>query len=270
MESISHGQGSQVADLTDYIRERLATRRILLMTHVIAGYPSLDANWQMLEIMQEVGVDMVELQMPFSEPVADGPIFARANQLALRQGMRLEQYFDFMRRATSSFDFPHLMMGYYNVAFRLGHAEFCVRLREAGATGFILPDLPFEEYGNLFALSEKRHLSPILLMAPTNTKARMEAIGRHSRGFVYAVARKGVTGRKTDLDNELNSFVHECRGATELPLGLGFGLRNGEDLRGLQGVVEMAIVGSALLEEWEEKGREGYRQLLEELAEGRN
>ena len=270
MESISHGQGSQVADLTAYIRERLVSRKILLMTHVIAGYPSWEANWQMLEIMQEVGVDMVELQMPFSEPVADGPTFARANQLALRQGIRLDQYFDFMRRATGTFDFPHLMMGYYNVAFRLGHTEFCARLRENGATGFILPDLPFEEYGDLFESSAKRHLSPILLMAPTNTPARMAAIGKHSQGFVYAVARKGVTGRKTDLDHGLNTFVEDCRRATELPLALGFGLRGGDDLRRLQGAVEMAIVGSALLETWEEGGVEEYRQFLTELAEGRN
>ena len=270
MESVSHGQGGQVADLTAYIRDRLVSREILLMTHVIAGYPSLEANWQMLEIMQEVGVDMVELQMPFSEPVADGPTFARANQLALRQGISLDQYFDFMRRATSTFNFPHLMMGYYNVAFRLGHAEFCARLGENGATGFILPDLPFEEYGDLFALSVARHLSPILLMTPTNTPARMRAIGQHSTGFVYAVARKGVTGRRTDLDYGLKSFVEGCRGATELPLALGFGLRRGDDLRRLQGAVEMAIVGSALLEVWEEGGEVGYRQFLTELAEGRN
>jgi len=99
------------------------------MTHVIAGYPSLQANWRMLEIMAEVGVDMVELQMPFSEPVADGPTFALANQKALERGISLDQFFDLMQRSTARFDFPHLMMGYYNVVFRLGHQAFCRRLR---------------------------------------------------------------------------------------------------------------------------------------------
>ena len=270
MESVSERQGSQTVNLEVYIHEQLASRRILLMTHVIVGYPSLDANWQMLEIMQEVGVDMVELQMPFSEPVADGSSFARANQLALKRGIHLDQYFDFMRRATGKFDFPHLMMGYYNVVFRLGHQAFCARLKESGGAGFILPDLPFEEYGDLFALSAECDLCPVLLMTPTNTPARLAKIGEHARGFVYAVARKGVTGKKTELDQEVSALIERCRQAVDLPLALGFGLRSGDDLRLLHDRVEIAIVGTALLDKWEEGGVEGYREFLKELSDGRD
>ncbi len=257
-------------NLTSYISERLESRKILLMTHVIVGYPSLEFNWQMLEKMQEVGVDMVELQMPFSEPIADGPSFARANQLALEQGMRLDPYFEFMQRSTASFDFPHLMMGYYNTVFRLGHGEFCRRLQAHGARGFIVPDLPFEEYDDLLDSSRAHELNPILLMTPTNTQERLAEIGRYSRGFVYAVARRGVTGRRTELDQSLDGFIERCRQATDLPLALGFGLRNGDDLRRLQGRVEMAIVGSALLDRWEKGGAAGYGAFLEDLSQGRN
>lgn len=256
-------------NLTEYIQERLEQRRVLLMTHLIAGFPSLEANWRMLEIMAEVDVDLVELQMPFSEPVADGPTFARANQQALTKGITLDQYFELMQRSTRDFDFPHLMMGYYNTAFRLGHADFCGRLQDSGAAGFILPDLPIEEYGDLFALSQAHGLSPILLMTPTNSAARLEEIGGHARGFVYAVARKGVTGSRTDLGADLRDFVGRYRQATTLPIGVGFGLRSGDDMRGLQGTAEIGIVGSALLTAWEEEGEAGYRQLLGELAEGR-
>jgi len=256
--------------LTAYIPQRLQSRKILVMTHVIAGHPSLEANWQMLELMAEAGVDLVELQMPFSEPVADGPVFARANQQALANGLRLDQYFELLRRSARAFPFPHLMMGYYNTAFRLGHGEFCAKLQESGAAGFILPDLPFEEYGDLFALSAQRGLNPILLMAPTNTDGRLERIGQRARGFVYAVARKGVTGSRTELEGGLYGFIQRCRQATHLPLGLGFGLGSGEDVRQLQGRVEIAIVGSALLERWEKEGREGYRRLLQELCAGRD
>jgi len=257
-------------NLTAYIRERLEGRRVLLMTHLIAGYPSLEANWRMLEIMGEVDVDLVELQMPFSEPVADGPTFAGANQQALERGITLDQYFAFMERAARQFRFPHLMMGYYNTAFRLGHERFCARLQESGAAGFILPDLPVEEYGELLDLSEKRGLSPIQLMTPTNTSGRLEQIGQYARGFVYAVARKGVTGRKTELDQDLYAFIGRCRRATDLPLGIGFGLRHGDDLRSLQGQAEIGIVGSVLLTTWEEGGGEGYGKLLRDLSEGRS
>ena len=183
-------------DLTNYIRRELESKKILLMTHVIVGYPSLEANWRMLEIMGAAGVDLVELQMPFSEPIADGPTFARANQLALEHGIQFEQYFSLLQRATGTFPFPHLMMGYYNSAFRMGHQSFCERLRQCGAAGFILPDLPIEEYQDLNDYSNQCDLTPILLMTPTNSQARLREIGQSAKGFVYAVARRGVTGER--------------------------------------------------------------------------
>ena len=258
-----------MVNLVSYMRDRLESRRILLMTHVIVGFPSIEANWRMLEIMQDAGVDMVELQMPFSEPIADGPSFARANQLAIDRGIRLDQYFELVGRASAAFDFPHLMMGYYNTVFRMGHAAFCQRLSASGAQGYIVPDLPFEEYDDLRALSQQSGLSPILLMTPTNASERLAAIGQHARGFVYAVARKGVTGKRTALDEGLGDFVTRCRRYTDLPLALGFGLRTGADVRQLQGTVEMAIVGSALLDAWEEGGETGYREFLRDLTSGR-
>lgn len=255
-------------NLNAYIRQRLQSRKILVMTHAVAGFPSLEANWQMLELMAEAGVDLVELQMPFSEPMADGPTFARANQHALAQGLKLEQYFALMERAANAFSFPLLMMGYYNTVFRLGHVAFCEQLRVRGGVGFIVPDLPVEEYGDLFDHSTRCELSPVMLMAPTNTDARLAQIGRHAKGLVYTVARKGVTGSKTELAGGNHDFVARCRQATDQPLGMGFGLRQGKDVRQLQGQVEVAIVGSALLECWEREGREGYGKLLQELVAG--
>ncbi|MEW6754166.1 MAG: tryptophan synthase subunit alpha [Candidatus Latescibacterota bacterium] len=255
-------------DLTRHIRRRLAERRILLMTHLIAGYPSLEANWRMLEAMAAADVDLVEVQVPFSEPVADGPVFARANQVALEGGTTLAASLDLLGRAAGRFGFPLLVMGYYNTAFRLGHGQFCARLRDCGASGFILPDLPVEEYGDLFPLSLAAGLCPILLMAPTNTAERLRRIGQQARVFAYAVARRGVTGRRTVVGEDVDAFLGRCRQATDLPLGVGFGLVKGEDLRALQGKAEVGIVGSALLAAWEE-GEPAYRSLLADLARGR-
>ncbi len=259
----------QTDSLETYIRERLQQRKLLLMTHAVVGYPSLEANWQMLEIMQEAGVDLVELQMPFSEPIADGPLFVKANEGALRNGIRWQDYFGLLRRASDTFDFPVLMMGYVNTAFRMGYAAFCERLRDSGGSGFIIPDLPVEEFGELWKPSEKHHLSPIMLCTPTSTDKRLQEICEHANGFVYCVARKGVTGKTTELDVGVTEFLQRCRKLTSVPLGLGFGLSQPEHLKTLHGHVEVAIVGSALLRSWEAGGAEQYRTHLMLLAEAR-
>ena len=256
-------------NLRTYIESRLGSRKILLMTHVIVGYPSLDVNRRMLEQMERADVDLVELQMPFSEPIADGPVFARANQEALKQGLSTDQYFDFMARATGRFGFPHLMMGYYNTVFRLTHRAFCERLSRSGGAGFIIPDLPIEEYHDLFPLSETHGLAPIALFTPTNSDARLAEIGRRGRGFVYGVARRGVTGKPTDLKAGIDALAARYRAATELPLALGFGIAGGSDLRQLHESCEVAVVGSALLEHWESGGEGTYADFLQELQQAR-
>ena len=138
-------------------------------------------------------------------------------------------------------------MGYYNTAFRLGHVAYCDALSEGGSVGYILPDLPVEEGDELFELSRERELHPIQLMTPTNTDQRLAEIGQRAAGFVYVVARRGVTGSRTEIDPGLFAFVERCRQATDVPLALGFGLGSGADLKHLQGTVEIGIVGSQLL-----------------------
>ena len=252
--------------LERYIRARLTRKKMLLMTHAVVGYPSFDANMTMLEAMQQADVDLVELQLPFSEPIADGPVFLQANQGALEARVTWEQYFAFMQRATQAFDFKVLMMGYYNSVFQMGHAMFCAQVAEHGGSGFIIADLPPQEAGDLFVRAEALQLAPIMLMTPTNSLARLQQIARHARGFVYCVARKGVTGSQTAIDLSLEAFVARCRQVTSLPLALGFGLRSGHDLRAVRHLVDIGIVGTALLEAWEAGGPEPYQALLQDLS----
>ncbi len=252
--------------LTAYIQRRLTQRAPLLMTHAVAGYPSLDDNWRMLEHMAAAGVDIVELQLPFSEPIADGPSFIRANQEAISRGLVWDQYFDLVARAAKAFEFPILFMGYYNSVFRMGHDVFCERLEQAGGRGFLIADLPPEEATDLNERAGKRGLCPILIMTPTNSEARLAAIAARASGFVYCVARKGVTGRRTDLDRGVAEFVARCRRATELPLALGFGIKTPEDVRAAGRLADIAIVGTACLEAWETRGAAGYEDFLCELA----
>ena len=166
--------------LEKYLKEKLQDKDLLMMTHVICGYPSFEDNYKELQIMDEAGVELVELQFPFSEPSADGPLFVKANQVSLENGTTVDQCFAFLEKVANDFSFKVLMMGYYNTAFVMGHEVFIKRLKAAGACGFILPDLPIEEAQELHALARENDMSPILLMTPTNTEKRLKALGEHS------------------------------------------------------------------------------------------
>ena len=255
--------------LTKYLLKRLEKRKILLMTHVVVGYPSLEDNWEMLDAMGEADVDVVELQMPFSEPTADGPLFVKANQEALGNGIKLQDYFRLMQRVSEKFEFPVLMMGYCNTAFTMGFKVFCQNVSRHGGKGFIIPDLPFEECGHLFDHSLEFGLDPIMLCTPTNKEERLKEICSHGRGFIYCVARKGVTGESTVLVQSIEYFLMQCRQFTDLPLALGFGLSKPEELRMLHGKAEIAIIGTALLKIWEKDGKKAFQRHLNLLADAR-
>ena len=253
-----------------HIRCRLKERPLLLMAHAVVGYPSLEVNWQMLEAMEAANVDLVELQLPFSEPIADGPTFVKANQAALHSQTHWEHYFALMSRAARRFSFPILFMGYYNSVFRMGEETFCDRLSHAGARGFIVADLPPEEAVGLNGHGRARGLDPILLMTPTNSPSRLTEIAAQASGFVYCVARKGVTGKRTEISGGVESFLGRCRKATKLPLALGFGIKTEQDVRTIKGLADIAIVGTACLEAWERGGRSGYTEFLSTLSRGRS
>jgi tryptophan synthase alpha chain len=252
--------------LEEDLRRRLTKKPLLLMSHLVVGHPSLDANWSMLEAMDAAGVDVVELQLPFSEPIADGPAFVKANHASIHAGVSWGEYFDLAARAASRFSFNIVFMGYYNSAFRMGAETFCSRLAESGARGFIIPDLPLEEAGELSAHGHARDLDPIFIMTPTNSPARLAQIGRQASGFVYCAARKGVTGRRTDLSEGVSDFLNRCRAATSVPLGLGFGISSPSDVQALRGQADLAIVGTAGLRAWEDGGERGYRRFVEDLV----
>lgn len=252
--------------LEQYLRERRQNKDLLIMTHVVCGYPSFEDNWTELEIMAEFGVDIVELQFPFSEPSADGPLFVRANELALKAGVTPADCFAFMEKVSKHFPFKVLMMGYYNTAFKMGIDTFLQRLAAAGGCGYILPDLPVDEAAELHRLSEQYDLAPVVLMTPTSTERNLTKLGAAARGMVYAVARKGVTGTKTDMSDELNQFLDRCRQHTSLPIGVGFGVSGKDDIDFLRGRADMAIIGTAALKAWEEGGAERLRDFFSRLG----
>ncbi len=236
------------------IREARSKKDILLMTHIVVGYPSLAASLEIVDAMVEAGVDLMELQIPFSEPMADGPVILAANQKALAQKITVEDCFDFAAKVARKHPIPFLFMSYYNVLFRAGVSAFTKRMKAAGLTGAIVADLPPEEASDYLAAMKGEGLDPVFIFAPTTSDERLRTIADSSRGFIYCVARKGVTGKHTSFSTELESYLARCRAATKLPLAVGFGVQDASDVAFLRGKVDIAVVGSATLRLVDEKG----------------
>jgi tryptophan synthase alpha chain len=212
--------------LESYIRSRLAEKKILLMTHIVIGYPSLAASLEIVRSMVESGVDLMELQIPFSEPIADGPVILKANQQALANGVTLDQCLDFGRTVARQFPIPFLYMTYYNILFKYGVKRFAEGMKVSGLQGVIVPDLPPEEAADYLDVMGRNQLSPIFIYSPTTSDTRLHTIARVADGFVYCVARKGVTGDQTAFSQQIGDYLARCRAATHLPLALGFGVKD--------------------------------------------
>ena len=252
--------------LEEYIRAQLAHKDILLMTHLVLGCPGFEENARIVERMVESGVDLIELQIPFSEPFADGPVILGANQRSLARGTTVAQCLACARELSARFPVPLLFMSYLNIPFVYGMDRFMAHAADAGIRGTILPDAPLEEDEGYLDAAAAHGLDPILLFAPTGSDERMARIARHGKGFIYCVARKGVTGQKTDFNRNLDGYLARCRRATSLPLALGFGIAQRADVERIKGKVEIAVVGSQLIRVHEQGGVDALGDFLRTLA----
>lgn len=244
-------------DLAIELKNRLKTKPMLLMTHLVLGYPSLAVNREVIAQMAANGVDCIELQIPFSEPIADGPVILKANQQSLTTGISVEDCLQFGREMAAAFPAVRfLFMTYYNIVFKYGEEAFLRRMKEIGFCGTIVPDLPPEEGTSFLATSEALELAAIQFFTPTSTDARMREIAALAKGFIYCVARRGVTGQQTTFDDSLTDYLVRCRAATDLPLAVGFGISNREDVAMLQGKADMAVIGTATIKLVDAKGPE--------------
>lgn len=242
--------------LSQAIKRARADKDILLMTHLVLGYPSFAVNRRVIEQMAAAGVDIIELQIPFSEPVADGPVILRANQEAIASGVRVRDCLAFAAEMTARHPIPFLFMTYYNILFKYGVEDFLAASREIGIRGLIIPDLPPEEGGEYLAACRRLELAPIQIFAPTSSDKRMVELTGHGAGFIYCVARRGVTGGQTSFDESFDNYIARCRRATEMPLAVGFGISSRQDVEILRGKADIAVIGSATIRLVEEQGPE--------------
>jgi tryptophan synthase alpha chain len=240
--------------LESYVRETLKGKDILLMTHIVLGYPSFDDSFRIIETMVGAGVDLMELQIPFSEPIADGPVILHANQKALERGATVADCLRMAKTVTEAFDIPFLIMSYYNILFKYGIQRFVSAMERSALRGAIIPDLPPEEGEDYLKAMGEKAMAPILIFSPTTPLERMKYLNTFARGFVYCVSRKGVTGGNTDFSGALNAYIAQCRTATSLPLAVGFGINEKSDIDFLCGMADIAVIGTQTIRVVEKMG----------------
>lgn len=220
------------------------------MTHVVVGYPSLEATGELIETLADAGSDFIELQIPFSDPIADGPTIMLASEKAIENGANVQNALTIMADVSKRVKIPLLFMAYYNTIFHYGVEKFCKKAKQAGAYGLIVPDIPIDEeqHERFNFFCEKYGLNLIRVISPASTDERLKLNAKNAKGFVYCVSRYGVTGTKSELNPELQKYLKKVRSYFNIPLGVGFGISKREHIEALQGHADIAIVGSALIE----------------------
>ncbi|MDG5788619.1 tryptophan synthase subunit alpha [Evansella sp. AB-P1] len=253
--------------LTEYINKRKKDKSILIMAHQVLGYPDFETNYEMIKLFAKYNIDLIELQIPFSEPLADGPLFLKANQEALMSSTTVKECVNFAKKVYEDFGIPLIFMTYYNVMYSIGIERFVKLSKESGVKGFIIPDALPEQSEDYVCLSKKYKIDPIFLATSYTPKHRLRYLSETTGGFLYCVARKGVTGYKTNFDVNTAEFLNNCKKISEKPLGLGFGIQNKKDIDFLIGKSDIAIIGSQLLKLLNDSGLEGVEEFLASITE---
>ncbi len=222
-----------------------------IVAYITAGDPALDATLKFVQALADAGADVIELGIPFSDPLADGPTIQRASERALKSGTTLARVIDLVGKIRKSSDVPLVLFSYYNPVLQMGLEKFAAAAASAGADGVLITDLTPEESGDYGQILTRHHLDTIFLGAPTSTDDRLAKIAAVSSGFLYLISRTGVTGAKDALPDDLPALLRRARKGTQLPIAVGFGISLPGHVSVLGGLADAAVVGSALVSEIE-------------------
>lgn len=214
---------------------------------ITAGDPSLDMTMSLLSVLESAGADIIELGVPFSDPIADGPSIQRSSIRSLENGTSLSKVMDMVSKVRSVTQIPIVLMGYYNPIFKYGVKRFVKDAVELGIDGVVVADLPPEEADDMISSARKYNLSTIFLIAPTSTPERIMFISEASTGYIYCVSSTGVTGARNKISDTLSQMVNQVRRYTEKPIAVGFGVSNPEQAKEIAQFADGVIVGSAIV-----------------------
>lgn len=259
--------------LQQYFEEHRRYNRKLLSLFLTAGFPTREATVPLLQLLDQAGADLIELGIPFSDPLADGPTIQRTSQIALQNGTTVKSVLEIAATATPALRAPVILMGYYNPIFKFGVKEFIHAAANAGVQGLIIPDLPPEESTALREHAQAAGLSLIYLVSPNTSLPRLQLIDNLTTSFVYAVSITGVTGARANVAAQAKDFLQRLRQQIRHPILVGFGVANASGARALASACDGVIVGSALLNEIEkhwssETGHAKITRFVQALSEG--
>lgn len=219
-----------------------------LVPFITAGDPDLETTAKALRLLDANGADFIELGVPYSDPLADGPVIQAAATRALANGTKLEQVLDMVRTVSPDLQSPIILFTYYNPILNRGLEKFFQTIAEAGVKGIVIPDLPLEEVGDVMAAANQAAVEVTLLVAPTSPMERIQAIAAQSQGFIYLVSVTGVTGMRTQMGNRAKELLSDLRGVTDKSIGVGFGISQPEQARQvMEWGADAVIVGSAFV-----------------------
>ena len=246
--------------------------RSAFIAYITAGDPSLEMTPRIVRALEESGADLIELGVPFSDPVADGPVIQDASARALKAGTTLHKVLDVAREIRKTSQIPLLLFTYMNPAVHYGMDKLAKDAKEAGIDGVLLTDLSVEEAEPYVKSLREAGLDTVFLAAPTSTERRLKLVAEYSTGFIYLVSRTGVTGTRESLSNQAAPLVEKMRAVTDLPLAVGFGISTPEQAKTVAKLAEGVVVGSAIVRQIEKDGAnadgEGLRSLVRSLADG--
>jgi len=218
----------------------------IFMPYFPLGYPDLDTSIDVIEALAKNGADLIEVGLSFSDPLADGPMIQHATQLALEKGITVKKSLEAVKELRKrGVDIPLILMGYYNPMLAYGLEKFVRDAKEAGADGFIVPDLPMEESDEFVGASHDSSLPLIQMLAPTSSPERMEMIARNAKGFIYLVSVTGITGERKSIAVGLSDLIADVRMHTNIPVCVGFGIGTPEQAREVGAMADGVIVGTA-------------------------
>ncbi|MGN0529884.1 MAG: tryptophan synthase subunit alpha [Eubacterium sp.] len=213
---------------------------------VTAGDPDLETSREIMVKMAQAGCDLIEIGIPFSDPIAEGPVIQEANLRSLSGGTTTDKVFSLASEVSAEVDIPLVFMTYLNVLFKYGYDKFLDNAKKSGVSGVIIPDLPFEEKAELQSVAQKYDIDVISLIAPTSEQ-RIQMIAKEAQGFVYEVSSLGVTGVRSEIKTDLESITKAVKSATDIPVAIGFGISTPEQAKKYSAVADGVIVGSAIV-----------------------